>query len=58
MQYYSIVDSDPHKQGSELNNIKIYSPSTLKKCSKPIVISSAIYSDNITKQIKENAFKK
>ena len=49
----SIVDSDPSKHGAKLKNIKVYSPSILKKMNKTIVISSAIYSNDILKQIKK-----
>lgn len=53
----AFIDSDPNKQGSKLKNIKIYPPTILKKCSKLIIISSAIYSDDITKQIKKMGLK-
>jgi ubiquinone/menaquinone biosynthesis C-methylase UbiE len=53
----AFVDSDFNKHGSKIKNIKIYPPSIIKKCSKLIVISSAIYSNDITKQIKKMGLK-
>ena len=53
----AFVDSDTNKQGFKLRNVEIYPPSILKKCSKLIVISSAIYSNDIIKQIKKMGLK-
>ncbi len=53
----AFVDSDPNKQGSQIKNIKIYPPFILKKCCKLIVISSALYSTDIIKQIKKMGLK-
>lgn len=53
----ALVDSDPSKHGAKLKNIKVYSPSILKRCNKKIVISSAIYSNEILKQIKKMGLK-
>ena len=49
----AFVDSDSNKHGKKLKNVAVYSPSILKECGKLIVISSAIYSNDILKQIKK-----
>lgn len=53
----AFVDSDPNKHESKLKNVKVYSPSILKRCDKTIVISSAVYSNDILKQINRMGLK-
>jgi SAM-dependent methyltransferase len=47
----AFVDKDPKKQGGTLNKVKIYSPAILRTKSYPIVISSAVFADQIMHEI-------
>jgi MoaA/NifB/PqqE/SkfB family radical SAM enzyme/SAM-dependent methyltransferase len=47
------VDKDPKKQGLKVKDVPIYSPDRLKAHKGPIIISSALYSDEVLKEIKD-----
>ncbi|MEK7658923.1 MAG: methyltransferase domain-containing protein [Patescibacteria group bacterium] len=46
------IDKDPKKQGMKMKNIPIYSSEKLKMHKGPVVVCSALYSDDIAKEIK------
>ncbi len=46
------IDIDPKKQGLKVKNIPIFSPEKLKEHKGPIVVCSALYSDEIKKKIE------
>ena len=49
----AFVDKDHKKQGTRIKNIRIYAPDILKKHKGPVIICSALYSDDIVKEIED-----
>lgn len=48
----AFIDKDKKKQGLKLKNATIYPPTILKKHKCPVIVSSALFSDEIIKEIK------
>ena len=49
----AFLDNDFKKQGLKLKNVTVYPPAVLREHKAPIIIASALFSDEIIKQIKE-----
>lgn len=53
----AFIDNDKRKQGQKIKGIKIYSPEILKAKSEPVLISAALFSDEIEAEIKKMGVK-
>ncbi len=49
----AFIDNDLKKQGSKVKNAIVYSPAILKEHKGPVIVSSAIFNDEIVKEIKK-----
>ncbi len=52
----AFIDKDKNKQGNKLNNIEIMPASILENFSGTVVVCSALYSDEIVKEIKDSGY--